>query len=165
MVLADVYRTVNRNRLGFVFTASRKYGDVIGFVAGTTSVARLYRSMIWRSGWRFALRLAKHTLSLATLYGILESARYPSRTGALFPDAELLSIVVEENARGTGVADALLAALLDEFRRRNCLTCKLIVGADLKRATAFYRKHGFAVAGTILSHGKPANVMVYPHHD
>ena len=87
---------------------------------------------------------------------IVETLFYPSKLDTTLPDAELLSVVVDPSAQGTGVAAALLGALVEEFRQRGCATFKVLVGANLERANAYYLKHGFTKAGTTLSHGVPS---------
>lgn len=160
-VLADLYAAIDANRLGFVFVAIDADGEVAGYVAGATSVGALYRSIVIRHGWRYIFQVARYALRPRMLMGIIESVFYPAKTATRYPDAELLSIVVRDNARGTGVADELLEALKEELTARGCDRFKLTVGSGLDRANAFYRKHGFKKVGTIESHGRTANVMVY----
>ncbi|MEE9269642.1 MAG: GNAT family N-acetyltransferase, partial [Candidatus Krumholzibacteria bacterium] len=148
------------NPLGFVFVALDPHDAVLGFVSGTTSVRRLYRSLLLRRGWRYVAMVARSVFNREGLRRVVETMLYPVRGDHSAADAELLSIVVREEARGTGVAAGLLAALLNEFRERGCRRAKLVVNAELVRAHAFYRKHGFESAGTILHHGRPSNVLV-----
>ncbi|MFQ5490107.1 MAG: GNAT family N-acetyltransferase [Phycisphaerae bacterium] len=160
VLLADLYRAVNRSAVGFVFVATRDDGAVVGYVSGTTAVGRLYRWILVRRGWRYAWILARHLLSWRRIKGIVRSALYPARIDAEYPAAELLSIVVGDDFRGTPTAAELLRALLVEFRNRSTNKIKLIVGEDMKRANAFYKKHGFQIAGQIENHGRKSNVLV-----
>ncbi len=160
ILLADLYRSVNRCSEGFVFVATSDGGDVVGYVSGTTSVRRLYRWILIRRGWRYAWMLARHLLSWQRIKGIVRSALYPARMDTDYPAAELLSIVVRNDFRGTPTAGELVRALLLEFQTRNTGQIKLIVGEEMERANAFYKKFGFRVAGQIMNHDRKSNVLV-----
>ncbi len=56
---------------------------------------------------------------------------------------------VEPSARGSGVSDALMTAVLDEARRSGLLQIELSVNAENARAVAFYEKHAFSVFGRL----------------
>ncbi len=71
-------------------------------------------------------------------------------TGALAikPDyGEVKSMFVAENARGKGVADALMRQIEDEARAENLPLLKLETGNVLHAAHALYRRHGFIDCG------------------
>ena len=159
-LLADLYRAVNRSPIAFVFVAVNQRSEVVGYVSGTEAVRRLYRHILLRRGWRYVWMLAQHAFSWIKIKGMLTSVLHPTRMDAEYPDAELLSIVVRRECRGTGAAGQLLAALLAEFRERRISLVRLIVMADLARPNAFYLKHGFRKAGQIDSHDRASNVLV-----
>ena len=158
--LRRLYVGIAKSRYGLVLVAVDAADRAIGFAAGATDVKALYRSILLRRGWLLAGSLIGHLLRPSTVGRIIESLRYPQQVGGTYPRAELLSIVVDAGMRGSGAAAALLYALLGEFRDRGCSQIKVIVGAELGRANAFYVKHGFRRAGSIRSHGAPANVYV-----
>jgi ribosomal protein S18 acetylase RimI-like enzyme len=159
--LTQLYLAIGRSKEGFVLVAVDRQEKVIGFVSGATRVSGLYRSVLLRRGWLYAGILLKHLLSWRTLRHIFETLRYPAKVSTVYPDAELLSIVADPSARGSGVATALLDALTLEFRRRGCDKFRVLVRADLARANAYYVKHGFVLAGTLESHGVPSNVYTF----
>lgn len=67
---------------------------------------------------------------------------------AVFGDwAEVKSMYVEETARGTGVADALMERIEAEARSLGCGVLRLETGDKLQRARAFYARHGFRPRG------------------
>ena len=159
-LLADLYGAINRSAPGFVFVAVSDDGRVVGFVSGTTRIKGLYRSILLRRGWRYAGLILKKAFRPGVLRGIVQTVLYPARSPSDSPEAELLSIVVSEELRGTTVAADLLTTSLAEFRRRGSDRVKLMVGESMARAHAFYRKHGFAEAGTIEQHGRRSHILV-----
>lgn len=58
------------------------------------------------------------------------------------------AMYVRESARGTGLADALMAALLDHASRM-VEQVQLTVNAENARAIKFYQRHGFREIGRI----------------
>lgn len=63
---------------------------------------------------------------------------------ALFPDfAEVKRMYVQPAARGTGVADALMARLVAEARQAGHAILRLEGGAQSPAALRFYRRSGF----------------------
>ena len=156
--LAHLYIALSRSRDAFVLVAVAENDHVLGFICGATSVKRVYRSVLLRRGWFYAGLLVKHMLSWSMLKRIVETLFYPSKLDNALPEAELLSVVVDPSAQGTGMAGTLLGALVEEFRQRRCATFKVLVGANLERANAYYLKHGFTLADTTQSHGVPSNI-------
>jgi putative acetyltransferase len=60
---------------------------------------------------------------------------------------EIKSMFVDPNARGQGVADALLRALHDLARELELGDIKLETGNSLDAALRLYRRHGFTACG------------------
>jgi putative acetyltransferase len=58
---------------------------------------------------------------------------------------ELKRFFVAPEYRGAGVADALIAALVDHAGERNIDRLRLETGDKQQAAIAFYRRHGFVV--------------------
>lgn len=158
--LTRLYLAVSDCRDGFVLVAVDEADRVRGFISGATDIKGVYRSVIIRHGWRCMGLLLKHTLSLASLRGLVETLLYPTRFAETLPDAELLSVVVHPDVRGSGAATSLLRELMEEFRKRGCPEFRVLVGACLERANAFYVKHGFKLTATRRSHGMPSNIYV-----
>lgn len=159
-VLARVYRALEEGNDGFVFVGADPAGNVAGFVSGVTDVGRMYRQVILRNFWTFAALGLRYALSPRMIRRLLNTLFYPAKVVGEYPRAELLSIVIDPAAQGSGLGTALLQALLTEFRRRGVDQIKVMVRADFARANGYYRKHGFTLAGQIVTHGYPANVYV-----
>jgi len=158
--LTQLYRGIAASPCGFVFVAVDKRDRIVGFVSGATDTGALQRWMLRRRGVVMGLYLLRHLLRPSVIRRVWERLRYPGRVEGDFPDAELLSIGVCADMQGKGVAPALLEELTAEFRRRNVRDIRVVVGAQLGRANAFYRKFSFEQVGTIESHRRTANVYV-----
>jgi putative acetyltransferase len=74
-----------------------------------------------------------------TLVGLGGLERQADNTG------ELKRFFVTPECRGAGVADALIAALVDHARDHHIERLRLETGDKQLAAMAFYRRHGFAV--------------------
>ena len=64
--------------------------------------------------------------------------------------AELISLYVAAEARGTGVAGALIGAALEEARDLGARAMHLLVYETNLRAAALYRRHGFRETGEVV---------------
>lgn len=64
-----------------------------------------------------------------------------------FQGARLYSLIVHPEARGKGVAGALLEAVERVARERGCVVLRLEVREDNQAARSLYEKHGFENAG------------------
>jgi len=158
--LTQLYRGISASPCGFVLVSLDATGRIVGFVSGATNTGALQRSILWRRGLIMGLYLLPHVVRPSVVRRVWERLRYPSRVEGEFPDAELLSIGVSADMQGKGAAPALLEALVAEFRRRSVRDIRVVVGAQLGRANAFYRKFRFEQVGTIESHRRTANIYV-----
>lgn len=157
-VLTKLYRALAEDEGSFVFVGVDESDRVLGFVAGVEDVGAMYRRVLRRRALSFALSSLRALFSLRLARRVLNTLRYPAKVEGEFPEPELLSIVVDPITRGSGLAADLLAALLSEFHRRGIAIIKVMVRADFERANAYYRKHGFVLAGRIERHGNDANI-------
>jgi len=143
-------------------------GDrVVGFVSGTVSTNHLYRTFLKRHLLRGGLILLPHLFSLSRLRRVLETLTYPFRKQAPsedeepLPDAELLSIAVVEDQRGSGIASELYRRLCREFERRRLPAFRIVVGAGLGPARRFYAKVGAGEVRTVnVHHGEESLILV-----
>jgi len=156
--LTVLYEAIAGSEFGFGFVALDK-DRVVAFLAMTTDLGRLYRSVVLKKGLRFALVLAGKMLSSGTLKKAVQSLLYPSRVKKLsLPCAELLSVVTDPEYRGRGLAGELLRRTLEECRRRGIGEFKVLVGAEMESANNWYIKHGFKLRGRMDSHGRASNI-------
>ncbi len=134
---------------------------ILGFVAFSSNLSKLYKFVIIKKGCKFFFVLAKKMLSLQVIHKILHNLFYPSKMKKMsLPDAELLSIVVAPEGQGKGVAKQLVDAGFDECRRRGIDKLKVLVAADNEAANKLYQKSGFELKTQIDSHGIKSNIYV-----
>jgi putative acetyltransferase len=105
----------------------------------------------WRERWRNELMPTAAIVVAEAADTLVGFVTVDTATGYLD------QIVVAPAAWGTGVAEMLL----DEAKRLSPTRLELYVNTDNARAVAFYRKHGFAVAGEDVNprSGAPIYVM------
>ena len=148
----------SKSSLGVVAVRNEK---VIGFVAFTTNLNKLYKSIIRRKGLIFALLLAGNVLSLRRIKKIFETLSYPARIKKMnLPSAELLSIAVAPEERRKGLAGQLIEKGLRLYRKTGVDKVKVLIGADNKAGNKLYLKTGFELIGQIVNHGVLSNIYV-----
>lgn len=108
--------------------------------AGDDGAART-RAARWAGRITSGARTVMTTRSAdGTLVGVASAARASAPADGL-PALELCTLYVDQDAQGTGVADALLAATVGDE------DAHLLVFTSNERARRFYRRHGFAPEG------------------
>ena len=148
----------SKHSFGFVIEENNR---VIGFVAFTTDLNALYKSVILKSGFRFAILLAWKMLSWKKIKKVLETLFYPARIRKFeLPKAELLSIVIQEQARSKGLATRLIQKGLAELAKRNIEKVKIFAGADLQPVNKLYQKLGANLVRQMSSHGVLTNIYI-----
>jgi len=134
---------------------------VVGYVAFTTDLGRLYRTVLRAEGPCLFLSVLGKMFRPKVLRGIIQNLLYPNRNRqADLPRAELLAIALAPEMRGKGWATRLLREGLAECRRRDISRVKVLVAADNAAAIALYRRCGFTLATETSSHGVPSHIYV-----
>jgi ribosomal protein S18 acetylase RimI-like enzyme len=158
--VTELYEAIAQSNYSFGYVAIENE-RVIGFIAFTTNLNALYKSVVLKKGLRFAFLLARKMISWHTIKRIFETLFYPSRTKIRdLPKAELLSIAVSDIARGRGVATQLIRKGLYECANRDIAEVKVLVRASIEPANKLYIKCGFNFVGEIDSHGIISNIYV-----
>jgi len=155
-----LYEAIAKSRYSFCLVAKEKQG-IIGFIAFTTNINALYKSVILKKGLRFVFLLAGRMLSVQRIKKALETLWYPSRTEKMkLPSAELLSIVVASEVRRKGLGLELIQKGFMECASRGIDKVKVLVGVENEPANKLYLKSGFELVGQINSHGVASNVYI-----
>ncbi|MCD6175442.1 MAG: GNAT family N-acetyltransferase, partial [Planctomycetes bacterium] len=158
--MSALYESIAQSPYGFGLVEEID-GKVVGFVAFTTNLKGLYKSIMKKSLFRFGFLLFGKLFSFRTIKKILETLFYPSRVETQgLPKAELLSIAVAESGRGKGVGKQLVQRGLAECRSRGILKVKVLVADFNEPANTLYQKTGFKVTAQIENHGIVSNVYV-----
>ena len=148
----------DKNSFGFVAVEDDK---ILGFVAFTTNLSKLYKSIVLKRGLRFAFLLANKIFSREQIKKILETLFYPGRIKKMnLPAAELLSIVVARQGQGKGVATELVQAGLHECEKRGIDKIKVLVSTENESANKLYLKCGFEIVDQLDNHGILSNIYV-----
>lgn len=136
--LRRLYRRIARVPGSFLLVV-KDGATTVGFLAGSTDVARLYRSFIVHDG--AAVALASGGRLLRSWRRVFETLRHG--TGDEARGTELLAVAVDPVVRRRGVGALLVDAFLAETLRRHQDSAHVVVGADNTAAVALYRRAGF----------------------
>ncbi len=134
---------------------------IVGFVAGTSGLGRLYKQLLFHP-FRLIFSLKNSLLSPSKIYKIVEILFISKDDNASvdIPKHELLSIVVNPIYQGVGHAENLFKALCDHFKAEGVNSFSIIVGSNLDRAHAFYKKMGSIPLKEMQVH-KGSNSVIY----
>jgi ribosomal protein S18 acetylase RimI-like enzyme len=113
--------------------------STVGFLAGSTDVAALYRAFLWHDG--AAAAFACGWQLLRSWRRVMETLRHG--TGSAGKGAELLAVAVDPVARGRGAGTLLVEGFLAEMGRRKLDAAHVVVAAGNETAIALYRRTGF----------------------
>ena len=161
-VLRLLYQHLAGSRHCAIFVAESPDGVPAGYICGSRDTSALFREFL-RSRWPTALRVVvPRLLSPARIRRAIETLRYPSAPDEGLPKAEIINFVVEPDWRGRGVADLLLARLLQWFGEQGETAVKAVSGDQLERAHRFYEKSGARLHGrTSLHRGVGSRIYLY----
>ncbi|MDQ3190539.1 MAG: GNAT family N-acetyltransferase [Bacteroidota bacterium] len=128
-----------------VLIGLRSDNSVIGFVSGVEDINAVYYEFIKKNFFKAFFFILPKMISFNVIKKVVEIALYPLQKKIdkiELPKAELLSIVMEPDQRGTGGAEVLYKELVKDFQGKNIEKFKIIVGAKLIGAQKFYSKMG-----------------------
>lgn len=158
--VTELYKAVAEDENSFGYVAVENE-EVLGFVAFSCDLGKLYKYVLKRKFFRFAPKIAMRMLSIATFKKVIANLLYPSKMKKMdLPDAELLSIVVAPEGRGKGLAGQLIEAGFDQCRKRGIDRVKVLVASENEPANKMYKKCGFKLAYQVESHGVMSNIYV-----
>ena len=159
--LTNLYSAIIESDFSFC-VAAEKDNQVIGFIAGTSSINKVYSYFLKKYFFQSVLMLLPQIFNFKKLKKIFESLFYPKKENNL-PKAELLTIAVKKEFQGQGIANQMFEKFVSEMKNRQVEIFKVIVGEELKPSIKFYEKNGFQFLKKISIHNKQASrVYVYP---
>jgi ribosomal protein S18 acetylase RimI-like enzyme len=159
--VAALYEAITEDKNSFGFVAIEDDEKVLGFVAFSINLSRLYKYVALRKGFKFALILVRKMFSLKVFKKVIDNILYPGKMKKMnLPSAELLSIVVAPQGRGKGIAKQLVGAGFEECRKRGIDKVKVLVAVQNEMANKLYLKCGFELVTQIENHGILSNIYV-----
>lgn len=158
--LRQMYLGVAEDEHSVVYVA--RAGDrVLGFCAYSEDVSAMYKRVLRSRWWRLGWASVPNSLNPFVLKEVLDTLRYPAKQAAVdLPPAEILSIGVDASTRGGGVGRKLLDRALEHARAAGQTRVKVLAGAKLAGANAFYQRYGFSKLAELTQHGEVLNVYV-----
>ena len=152
-------------------------GNVDGFIAGTTDINKMYRSILLRKSFLFLFLLLPQLRKAPIFRYIIETLLYPYKirphkrsddsvvniqgTSTVSKiKAELLSIVVGANSRKRGVGKKLIFTLDTWFLNKNIFNYKVVTASDNNNTNKFYESCGFVHARQFYHHGNLMNEYI-----
>jgi len=147
--MEDVFTLVFRAEPAAALVAKDEKGTIIGYCFAPTKLSTLWRLAItgghvfkwtwrWLSG-QYGFGFHPVTVIMLNKVAFLRSSLTPAKAA----DARILSIAVHPDARGQGVAQALLAEALSYFQSSQVKRVRLEVRPDNLAAVWVYEKCGF----------------------
>ena len=149
--LCCLYGAAAESEMSFGYVAVDK-GKVLGFVSCAESTGGLYKAILKKYLHKLLWACLPAMLKPRNIKHALETLFYPARVEGDLPSAELLSIVVSQEARGLGLGRKLVEACSDEFRRRGIGSFKAMVFEKFP-SNSFYQRVGFKSVGKYCQHG------------
>ena len=119
--------------------------STVGFLAGSTDVAGLYRSFFLRDGAAAVITCGGRLVR--SWRRVMETLRHG--TGVSADGAELLAVAVDPAVRRRGAGSLLVDGFLTEMRARRQDAAHVVVAADNDTAIALYTKAGFRGGGAV----------------
>jgi ribosomal protein S18 acetylase RimI-like enzyme len=153
--LRRLYRRVARSPESFLLVVDDQE-NTVGFLAGSTDVAALYRAFLWRDG--LAASVACSGRLMRSWRRVLETLRHG--TGGSGEGAELLAVAVDARARGRGAGRLLVEGFLSELGRRRQEAAHVVVGAGNDTAIALYRRSGFQTVERFTLHAGTESLLM-----
>ena len=159
-MLIAFYDGVQKYSGGQLLTVQGDDGkQIIAVITGVDDLTKFHRWLLRKhlpqAAWRLLPSLAKHSFSSRVRRKLKELLFYPRRAKKVhsdLPNAELLSLAVDESARRKGLARALYGQLVQNFTEQRVPAFRILVGSELADARAFYERQGAMLATSFPLH-------------
>ncbi|NSW52325.1 MAG: GNAT family N-acetyltransferase [Anaerolineae bacterium] len=150
--LYHLYHGLASDETGIHFVY-KKDQSIVGFVCGSSHPEGLYRRLIKKRWWAFALASLPAVLkNPGILSRLVRALKKPSEYAAGDHSATLMSIAVSPEHQGKGIGDALVKAFVSEAKQRGCGAINLTTDRlENDAVNHFYRKMGFELVRTFVT--------------
>lgn len=164
--LALIFHHAGTSEYGvLVLAVDSRDGSVVGYVLGSTDTARFYQDFLRHHTFAAVRSFLPRLLSWRRMLKAFETLLYPTRRhrqGPSLGTAELLDLAVDDGHQGTGVAQALFAAFVEECRLGAVDQFTIPTAASLERAHRFYERMGATRVTSVEVHdGELSYVYTY----
>lgn len=149
--IKNLYLAIIDSKDNFCIVA-KENGRVIGFLSGVSDLDKFYSNFFKKYFFSSFIILFKKLFSFSFIIKALETLFYPVKEKEL-PKAELLTMAVRSEFHGKGIASQMFTEFINEMKKRNISSLKVLVGEDLKPAISFYEKVGFKFLKNTSVHG------------
>ena len=148
-----LYKAMSKSTASDLVIA-KKRDEVVGFITGSSSLKPIYSYMMKHYFIQIFFNILPHLFNISKVKKIIEIISYSENKNSKnnFPEIELLSLVVSEQARRMGIAKKLFDELVIQFKQREVSDFKIVVGENLEGAQRFYEKMGAKKIGVIEVH-------------
>jgi ribosomal protein S18 acetylase RimI-like enzyme len=153
--LRRLYRRIVRAPGSFLLVVESG-SRTVGFLAGSTDVAALYRDFLWRDG--VAAALACGWRLIRSWRRVLETLHHGG--GGSGDGAELLAIAVHPDVQGNGAGTLLVGGFLEEIGRLGFDAAYVVVAAGNDVAIALYGRAGFREASRFELHAGTESLVM-----
>jgi ribosomal protein S18 acetylase RimI-like enzyme len=151
-----------RSKWGFGLICVGENGKIVGLIYAATNLGRYYKSILLRRGHMLVWwALPKVLKQPKLLNGIVQYLIYPVRLPGKEIEAEWLTMVIDREHRNRGIAKALTASLIEEYRKRLTKTFRSTVAIRNTVTCRLHDKFGFTLLGTFPLCGDRINVYKY----
>jgi ribosomal protein S18 acetylase RimI-like enzyme len=138
---------------GGLLIVAEENDQLAGFVSGVDHIRKFYKFFICKKIFSTIFTILPKLISLNNLKKILETSNYGGHeTRVDLPNAELLSIAVNEEYRGQGISAQLFEQLCKSFSSKGITEFKIVVGVELLPARKFYSKIGCVEVSSVQVH-------------
>jgi ribosomal protein S18 acetylase RimI-like enzyme len=159
---SELLKGTCESKWGFGLICVGENGKIVGLVYAATNLLRYYKSILLFRGpilaWWALLKLIKKP---ELLKGIVQYFIYPAKLPVKEIEAEWLTMVVDREHRNRGIAKALTASLIEEYRKRLIKKFRSTVAARNTVTCRLHDKFGFTLIGTFPLCGDRINVYKY----
>ena len=159
---AEILKGTCKSKWGFGLVCVGENEKIIGMLYAATNLKKYYRSILLRKwpmlAWRASLTLIKRPMLIR---GVVQYFFYPARTSSDSVEAEWLTMVVDRNYRGKGIAKALTKSLIEEYKKRGTKKFRSTVAANNIISCRLHEKYGFKLTDSFELCGNQINVYHY----
>jgi len=135
-----IYQSMIGSNNAFCIVAEDN-NKIVGFVSGTTSLNKFYKEFIKNNFIKAPIVLLPKIINPKIMRKIFNILLYPNRVHGL-PEAEFMSIVIDERYRVKGLARILINELIKDFKKRGINKFKSVVSSSLVSVYKFYEIMG-----------------------